>query len=94
MRCEGLAPRSVIGFFDQSGRESLAVKSLFQQECLKRGVLFSGGQNICFSHSPADIEHTLRVYRAAMEIVGDAIRRGRVAERLEGAPVEPLFRKA
>ncbi|HXF75703.1 MAG TPA: aminotransferase class III-fold pyridoxal phosphate-dependent enzyme [Methylomirabilota bacterium] len=94
MRCEGLAPRSVIGFFDQSGRESLAVKSLFQQECLKRGVLFSGGQNICFSHSPADIEHTLRVYRAAMEIVGDAIRRGRVVERLEGAPVEPVFRKA
>jgi hypothetical protein len=66
MRTSGLAPRTVISFFDDSGRESLLVKSLFQQECLKRGVLFSGGQNICFSHSSADIEQTLRVYRSAM----------------------------
>jgi len=94
MRCDGLAPRSVITFFDENGRESLDVKSLFQQECLKRGVLFSGGQNLCFSHSAEDIEQTLRAYGAAMEIVGDAIRRGRVAEKLEGAPVEPVFRKA
>ena len=94
MRTSGLAPRTVISFFDDSGRESLLVKSLFQQECLKRGVLFSGGQNICFSHSNGDIEHTLRVYRTAMEIVGAAIRQGNVLDRLEGEPVKPVFRKA
>jgi glutamate-1-semialdehyde 2,1-aminomutase/spore coat polysaccharide biosynthesis protein SpsF len=94
MRCVGLPPRTVIVFYDESERESLIVKSLFQQECLKRGVLFSGGQNICFSHSAEDVEYTLRVYRAAMEIVGDAIRRGQIAEKLEGAPVQPVFRKA
>lgn len=93
MRTSGLAPRTVIGFFDDSGRESLLVKSLFQQECLKRGVLFSGGQNICFSHSAADIEQTLRVYRSAMEIVGAAIRHGKVCEKLEGEPVRSVFRK-
>jgi glutamate-1-semialdehyde 2,1-aminomutase/spore coat polysaccharide biosynthesis protein SpsF len=94
MRTSGLAPRTVISFFDDGGRESLLVKSLFQQECLKRGVLFSGGQNICFSHSAADIEHTLRVYRSAMEIVGAAIRHGKVSEKLEGEPVKPVFRRA
>jgi glutamate-1-semialdehyde 2,1-aminomutase/spore coat polysaccharide biosynthesis protein SpsF len=94
MRSSGLAPRTVISFFDESGRESLLVKSLFQQECLKRGVLFSGSQNICFSHSSGDIEHTLRVYRTAMEIVADAIRQGNLREKLEGEPVQPVFRKA
>jgi glutamate-1-semialdehyde 2,1-aminomutase/spore coat polysaccharide biosynthesis protein SpsF len=94
MRSDGLAPRTVLSFFDESGRESLLVKSLFQQECLKRGVLFSGGQNICFSHSAGDIDHTLRVYRTAMEIVGRALSSGNVAAMLEGSPVEPVFRRA
>jgi hypothetical protein len=67
---------------------------LFQQECLKRGVLFSGSHNLCFSHSDEDIDSTLRVYRAAMEIIGDAIRKDKVSEFLEGEPVKPVFRKA
>jgi len=94
VRCAGLPPRTEVSFFDESGRESLLVKSLFQQECVKRGVLFSGGHNLCFSHSNEDIEHTLRVYRAAMEITGEAIRRDKVEEMLEGQPVQPVFRRA
>ena len=94
VRCAGLPPRTAVSFFDESGRESLLVKSLFQQECVKRGVLFSGGHNLCFSHSNEDIEHTLRVYRAAMEITGEAIRRDKVEKMLEGQPVQPVFRRA
>jgi glutamate-1-semialdehyde 2,1-aminomutase/spore coat polysaccharide biosynthesis protein SpsF len=93
VRCTGLPPRTVVGFFDEGGRESLLVKSLFQQECLKRGVLFSGGQNICFSHSNEDIDYTLRVYRAALEITRDAIRRNQIEDVLEGEPVQPVFRR-
>jgi len=93
VRCLGLAPRTVVTFSDQSGRESLLIKSLFQQECLKRDVLFSCGHNLCFSHSADDIEYTLRVYRAAMEIVGAAIRQENVSERLEGKPVQAVFRR-
>jgi glutamate-1-semialdehyde aminotransferase len=94
VRCLGLPPRTVVNFYDESGRESFLIKSLFQQECLKRGVLFSGGHNLCFSHSDADIDSTLRTYRAAMEIIGDAIRKNKVRECLEGEPVTPVFRKA
>jgi glutamate-1-semialdehyde 2,1-aminomutase/spore coat polysaccharide biosynthesis protein SpsF len=94
MRCVGLPPRNVVSFFDASGRDSLLVKSLYQQECLKRGVLFSGGHNLCYSHSNEDIEFTLRVYRAAMEVTGEAIRRDNVEACLEGAPVQPVFRRA
>lgn len=92
--CIGLAPRTVAEFRDASGAESLVMKSLFQQECLTRGILFSGGHNLCFSHAPADIDYTLRVYRTAMEVLGDAIRKGDVLERLRGEPVQPVFRRA
>ncbi|MBI3066873.1 MAG: aminotransferase class III-fold pyridoxal phosphate-dependent enzyme [Deltaproteobacteria bacterium] len=92
--CLGLPPRTVVSFFDESGRESLLIKSLFQQECLKRGVLFSGGHNLCFSHTASDIDTTLRVYRSALEFVARAIQDGRVRERLEGEPVRAVFRKA
>jgi glutamate-1-semialdehyde aminotransferase len=93
-QCIGLPPRTAVTFKDEAGSESLLLKSLFQQECLKRGVLFSGGHNVSYSHSHADIEETLRVYATAMGIMADAIRKGDVSGRLEGPPVEPVFRRA
>ena len=92
--CIGFAPRTVLTFKDASGAESLLLKSLFQQECIKRGVLFTGGQNICYSHSDGDISDMLGVYRAAMEILADAIRKNDAAQRLEGTMLEPVFRRA
>lgn len=92
--CIGLPPRTVITFKDETGAESLLFKSLFQQECLNRGILFSGAQNICYSHNNADIDHTLRVYRAAMEVLSQAVNSGDVWQRLEGEPVQPVFRHA
>jgi glutamate-1-semialdehyde 2,1-aminomutase/spore coat polysaccharide biosynthesis protein SpsF len=94
LRCIGLPPRTVVNFFDESGQESLLVKSLFQQECLKRGILFSGGHNISYSHSASDIKYTLRVYRSAMELVATAIRDGKIRDKLEGDPVQAVFRRA
>ena len=90
--CVGLPPRTVITFKDSS--ESLALKSLFQQECLKRGLLTAGYHVLCYSHSDQDIDYTLRVYRTVLEILSQAVREGDVAERLEGKPVEPVFRRA
>ena len=93
-RCAGLPPRTVLTFKDGDGQDSLALKSLFQQECLKRGLLTGGYHNLCYSHSDRDIDYTLRVYRTVLEILSQAIREGDVAERLEGKPVEPVFRRA
>ncbi len=92
--CLGFPPRTVVLFRDDEGADSLPLKSLFQQECLKRGVLFTGGHNINFSHSSSDIDQTLRVYRAAMEIAADAVRKNKVLESIEGELVRPIFRRA
>jgi len=92
--CIGLPPRTVVTFKDETGSESLVLKSLFQQECLKRGVLFSGGHNVCYSNSNAEIDHTLQAYRSAMEILAEGIKSGDPSQSLEGAPVQPVFRLA
>ena len=91
--CVGLPPRTLVVFRDECGGNSLLLKSLFQQECIKRGVLFTGGHNISFSHSPEDIDNTLEVYQTALGIVADAIRKEGVAMGLEGEPVQPVFRQ-
>lgn len=92
VRCVGLAPRTVVEFKDAKGGVDLGLKSLFQQECLQRGVLFSGGQNISAAHGSGDIDETLRAYRAAMEVCAEAVAAGDVAARLKGPPVQPVFR--
>ncbi len=92
--CQGLDPRTIIWFKDGDGAESLLLKSLFQQEAIKRGLLFTGAQNVCFSHTDEDINRTLDIYRECLTIMKQAIVDGKVAERLEGSPVEPVFRKA
>lgn len=92
--CVGLAPRTVVGFRDAEGNESLLLKSLFQQECLKQGVLFTGSQNVSFSHTDQDIEQTLNVYERGLKTLAQSIELADTAKRLEGLPVEPVFRKA
>ena len=92
--CIGYPPRTVITFKDDTGAEWLALKSLFQQEVVKRGVLCAGYHVLSASHSAQDIEHTLRAYRAALEVMADAVAAGNVESRLEGPPVSPVFRKA
>ena len=89
----GYAPRTVMNFHDGSGQPSLLYKSLFQQECIKRGILFTGAHNVSFSHDDAAIVQTLRVYRTALEVLKEAIERDVVETVLEGPPVQPVFRR-
>lgn len=91
--CVGLPPRTVITFKDPAGGDPLVLKSLFLQECLKRGILLAGGQNVSYSHAPVDIDRTLAVYEIAVAGLAEAIRAGDAASRLEGKVVEPVFRK-
>jgi glutamate-1-semialdehyde 2,1-aminomutase/spore coat polysaccharide biosynthesis protein SpsF len=92
-QCIGLPPRTIITFKNKKGQDDLLLKSLFQQECIRRGILFSGAHNICFSHSDRDVDYTLRVYNTALKIIKEAIHKNKVRKMLDGKPVEPVFRK-
>ena len=92
--CIGFPPRTIITFKNKKGEENLILKSLFQQECISRGVLFTGNHNICLGHSKKDIDYTLRVYSTVLQIIKDAIKKNKVSKMLKGKPIEAVFRKA
>ena len=90
--CIGFDCRSIVTF-DSSAGSSLEMKSLVQQEMFKRGVLWGGFHNMCFSHDDTDIDHTLNAYFEALSILGRAVEKQDVRGYLLGEPVEPVFRK-
>jgi len=90
--CTGFDCRTLVTFHPASANP-LEVKSLVQQEMIKRGVLWSGFHNMSFSHSDSDVDYTLSAYREALPLVNEAVRNGTVRERLRGEPVEPVFRR-
>jgi glutamate-1-semialdehyde 2,1-aminomutase/spore coat polysaccharide biosynthesis protein SpsF len=92
--CIGLSPRTVITFQDAGGHDPLVVKTLFQQEAIGKGVLCSGPHNICYAHSPEDIDFTLAAYDHAMKVTVAAIKSGDFLKFIKGEIVQPVFRKA
>lgn len=92
-QCRGYPPRNAAFFHSEQGETDTELKSLFVQECLKRGVLFSGGHLPNYSHSDDDVERTLTVYDEAMDVLSDAVAADAVAEYLDGEPVGATLRQ-
>ncbi|NOQ56127.1 MAG: aminotransferase class III-fold pyridoxal phosphate-dependent enzyme [Nanohaloarchaea archaeon] len=92
-RSIGLPPHTVFEFSDREGNESLLLKSIFLQETLKHGVLFSGTQNICLSHTEEDISKALYAVEKAFDVLKDALESGSLESYLNGESVKPVFRK-
>jgi glutamate-1-semialdehyde 2,1-aminomutase len=91
-KCSGYNCRTIITF-DAFAGNPLEMKSLVQQEMIKRGILWGGFHNMCFSHSFEDIEYTLKVYQDVLPVLKKAVEEKNVKGYLKGDPVEPVFRK-
>jgi len=90
-RCKGHPARTLVTF-DGSAGEPLLLKSLVQQEMIKRGVLWSGFHNVNFSHTDEDVAYILDVYRDVLPTLKRAVEEGTVAQLLRGQPVQPISR--
>ena len=90
--CRGFDCRTIVTF-DASAGNPLEMKSLVQQEMIKRGILWGGFHNMCFSHTDDDIRYALDAYRDALPILKRAVEEKNVRVYLRGEPVEPVFRK-
>ncbi len=89
---DGYPIRAVLGFKGEE-KEALKMKTLFQQECVKRGILFTGGHNLSLPHDDEKIERTLSVYDEVMEILKYSLEYKMFDEMIEGRLLEPVFRK-
>ena len=90
-RCTGMGARSMVTFAPSAGNV-LEVKSLVQQELLKRGVLWQGMHALSYSHAVEDIDYALSAYREVLPILKKAVSEGDPGRYLKGEPVQPVFR--
>ncbi|MBC8485637.1 MAG: aminotransferase class III-fold pyridoxal phosphate-dependent enzyme [Bacteroidetes bacterium] len=90
--CSGYNCRTIITFDAKAGNP-LEMKTLVQQEMIKRGILWGGFHNMCFSHSYNDIEYTLKAYEEVLQILKKAIEEKDVKGYLKGELLEPVFRR-
>ena len=76
---------------DAAGQPSQAMRTLFLQEILRRGVL---GQSYVISaaHTDADVAQTVEAARAATVTYRKALETGRPEELFNGRPVAPAHR--
>lgn len=91
-QCIGYNCRSMITFSPQAGN-ALELKTLMQQEMIKRGILWAGFHNMCYSHTQEDIDYTLSAYADVLPLVKAAIESGDIQQYLHGAVLEAVFRK-
>jgi glutamate-1-semialdehyde aminotransferase/spore coat polysaccharide biosynthesis protein SpsF (cytidylyltransferase family)/predicted dehydrogenase len=92
IQCVGYPVWSLIRFFDAEGNDSLLVRSLFAQECVKRGVLLLATHNVTTAHDPLAIEHTLRVYADVCKTLAQWLNEKHPEQYLEGAAIQPVFK--
>lgn len=90
--CVGLPPWSAIRFTDPSGKDPMLLRSLFQQEAIKRGLLTHGNHMLSLSHTDAVVDETLAIYAEALTVLAKAVHEDKVSERLEGTPMQPVIR--
>lgn len=93
IQCVGLAPLTALRFSVKSERESLLLRSLFQQEALKRGILTQGNHMLSLAHEEEIVEETLEVYGEVFRLLAEALEQGEVEKRLAGPCIRPILRQ-
>jgi glutamate-1-semialdehyde aminotransferase/spore coat polysaccharide biosynthesis protein SpsF (cytidylyltransferase family)/predicted dehydrogenase len=92
VKCIGYPSWSLIKFLETDGKDSFLVRSLFTQECVKRGVLLLTTHNMTAAHDPLAIEQTLRVYAEVCKTVSKWLSEADPEEHLEGEMIQPVFK--
>jgi hypothetical protein len=92
IQCIGYPFWSLIKFLDAGGKDSFLVRSLFTQECVKRGVLLLATHNMTAAHDPLAIEQTQRVYAEVCKTMSKWLSEAHPEEHLEGEMIQPVFR--
>jgi glutamate-1-semialdehyde 2,1-aminomutase/spore coat polysaccharide biosynthesis protein SpsF len=92
LQCIGYPFWSLIRFLDSAGKDSLLVRSLFTQECAKRGVLLLATHNMTAAHDPLAIEQTLKVYAEVCKTVAKWLSDVCPEQYLEGEMIQSVFK--
>jgi glutamate-1-semialdehyde aminotransferase len=92
LRIMGIPAWTLIQFKDFDGKDSFEIRSYFQQECIKRGLLLLATHNMCYAHTEDIIDYTIQVYREIIPLLADAIYNNDIPKRMEGQIIQPIFK--
>jgi glutamate-1-semialdehyde 2,1-aminomutase/spore coat polysaccharide biosynthesis protein SpsF len=90
--CLGYPQWSLLRFRDDDGQDSLLVRSLFQQEAVKRGVLHLVTHNMSAAHDARAVDQTLEAYAAVFKTLAGWLSDPHPERHLEGTMIRPVFR--
>jgi len=94
VHCIGYPCRTIISFDGRGIYEPLEMKSFFQQEMIRRGVLWAAYHALTYSHKDEEIDYTLNCYEDVMRLFKGVVdNRKNLRPLIEGIPVKPVFRK-
>tara|TARA_B100001057_G_scaffold499219_2_gene609048 strand:- start:1796 stop:3181 length:1386 start_codon:yes stop_codon:yes gene_type:complete len=94
VECIGYPCRSIISFNGQGKYNDLEIKSYFQQELIRRGVLWAAYHALSWSHKDKDIKKTLTAYDEVMSLFKRVVKNNlKLRGMIKGTPVKPVFRK-
>lgn len=83
---------TLFNFFNKNGEVDFGLRTLAQQEMIRRGVLFQGAFVPCFSHTKNDVDYFAEAFNQTLEIYKKALIDG-YPKYLVGEPAKPVFRK-
>jgi glutamate-1-semialdehyde aminotransferase/spore coat polysaccharide biosynthesis protein SpsF (cytidylyltransferase family) len=92
LECAGYPWWSLLKFRDEQGGDSLLLRSLFQQEAVKRGILLLVTHNMTTAHDAKAIEQTLEAYAAVLKTLATWLSDREPARHLQGPMIQPVFR--
>jgi glutamate-1-semialdehyde 2,1-aminomutase len=94
IQCIGYPCRTIISFNGQGIYDDMEMKSFFQQELLRRGILWAAYHALSWSHKISDIQTTLTAFDEVMILFRKVIdNKKNLRSQIEGYPVKPVFRK-
>jgi glutamate-1-semialdehyde 2,1-aminomutase/spore coat polysaccharide biosynthesis protein SpsF len=91
-QCIGFPFWSLLKFRDAAGKDSFLERSLWQQECVKRGVLQLVTHNMTAAHDNSAVEQTLETYAAVFKTLSGWLADPKPERFLEGPMIQPIFR--
>ena len=90
-RLEGPHCRFALTPLAAGGVDAPVVRSLLQQELMRRGLLFGGAHVFSAAHGDDALAETIAAYEDGLPVVGRALRSGRAEDSLEGPAIRPVF---
>lgn len=92
VKCIGRQCLTLMKFMDIEGRDSLALRGLFQQEVVRQGILFLTTNNLSYSHSKLDVDKTLEAYGNALQVLKSALQENNIDKYMLGKSIQPIFK--